>query len=173
LKYRRHGRHTIVGAVGIFFSLAVSVYAQVEEEELQERAKKHFPAVFIGATTSENKTGPSLGLEYEYRFTERWGLGGIFEFTLENDDREFLGLVPVRFHYMNLSGIAALGFEVSRPRPTANATEEERTTSAVGRLGLEYGFEVGREIELAPNVNVDISEEATKLVWGLVISKGF
>jgi hypothetical protein len=142
--------------------------AEAPEEEMEPR---HHPGLFLGATTSQDETGPSLGLEYEFRITEMWGIGGIFEFTWETEERDYIFLVPVHFHYKEWSFTAGAGIERARPVATAEG-EEEGSNSALGRVGVEYGFEV-RDFEIAPGVNFDVSEGEPKLVWGVLFSRGF
>ena len=159
-----------LGVIVLVASLNAPLQAQEAGGELEEKEPRHHPAVFLGATTGEHETNPSLGLEYEYRLSERWGIGLIFEFTFEHEEREFLTGIPVKYHMGPFALLGTVIVERSRERETDEG-DSDRTVSPGVRVGAEYGFEVG-ELELAPNLNLDFTEDTTKLVWGLIISIG-
>ncbi len=160
----------MLGIIALLGSLGAPLQAQEAGGDPQEKEPRHRLAVFLGATTSEDETNPSLGLEYEYRFSERWGVGALFEFTFEDAAREFITGIPVKYHMGPLAILGVVIVERSREKVNEEG-DTERDKGLGGRVGAEYGFEVGR-VELAPTLNLDFVDNSTKLVWGLVVSTG-
>ena len=136
------------------------------EHEGHERHKHHLGLFLGGATKFEkhedDESGFSIGLDYEYRFTRRWGVGGLLEGVLTADHRDLAFAVPLSFHPVDpLKLSAGPGFETDGDH-----------TEFMFRFSLAYGFEV-RKYTLSPEVAVDLTEEAETLVFGFSIGRGF
>ena len=57
----------------------------------------------------KGKSGPKLSIEYEYRFSEKMGVGGTFDFT-GNDFEIFSFSVGADFYLYKFPLILATGF---------------------------------------------------------------
>jgi hypothetical protein len=121
-------------------------------------------AVFVGITDVAGDAGGSLGLDYEYRFTRVFGLGATAEYTAANL-REWLFAASFNFHvWKELKIIGAPGVETET---------EDGTDSFVFRVGVEYGFDIGRGWEAAPALNFDMTSEDTAIVLGVGFGRHF
>jgi len=60
----------------------------------------HFPALFVGTTTFDGDTDFTYGLEYEYKFSHQWGVGGVVEKTNDahHGDGTSVALVSLYLH---------------------------------------------------------------------------
>ena len=112
------------------------VYASTREEEL---AQRNSMTLFLGATTSEDETNPSLGLEYEYRISMLAGVGATAEFTFESEEREFIALLPFYAHFDRTKTTLGLGVERSRERSESEGSEEATPAASdfLVRVGME------------------------------------
>ncbi len=130
----------------------------------------HHLALFLGAGLEtgreggEKDKGFAAGLEYEYRFHERWGVGGVFE-TLGGDTiREISLIVPVSLRPVGgLRLVAGPGYETT-----------EKKDKFLLRLGAGYEFHLGGNWTLAPELNADFVDGGA-IIWlgGVAIGYGF
>lgn len=117
--------------------------------------------VFIGDTTEgRRQEGVTLGLEYEYRFTESLGVAGIVEHVW-GDFNTSVYVVPLAFHKGPWKVYAGPGIE-----------DGEEGSEKLFRLGLEYGFHVG-DYEISPQVDADFVGGESLLVFGVVLARPF
>jgi hypothetical protein len=179
--------------MSIFFtlmlSLSFSAMAQhaSHEPSLQEPAKehdtKHFRiAALIGHTfvpagqSQEHLVIPSWGLDLEYWFNERWGIGlhndlEIQEFIIEQENDELLErdyplVLTLDALYKPWKGLVfqvGAGYEIEK-------TED----FFLARVGIEYEFEIGNHWDVSPMFFYDYRFEAND-TWsfGLGIGKRF
>ncbi|MDH3744352.1 MAG: hypothetical protein OES47_04535 [Acidobacteriota bacterium] len=145
--------------------------AEHEEHEFH----RHHVSVFLGVTdgevTIDSGPGPvtvkdeqafTVGLDYEYRLTRRWGIGALVDYAGKDFRTSVLG-VPVFIHASErLKLVLAPGIE----------EREHEGSEFMVRAGLEYEFEVGG-ISVAPAVNLDFVDDEETLVYGLSVGKGF
>ena len=125
---------------------------------------RHELGLFLGITTKEGETGVSVGLDYEYRLSRLFGIGGVAEYT-GADFREGLLGVPFYWHaWKELKLVAA---------PAVEIEPAERSSAFVVRLGGEYGFSVRSGIEIAPALYFDVSSEDVAVVVGAAIARSF
>jgi hypothetical protein len=121
-------------------------------------------SLFIGVTSSDGESGPSVGLDYERRLSRRFGIGGVIEYT-GLDFREGVAAVSLNWHsWKELTLLAAVGVEVER---------EDGSDAFLFRVGAEYGFALGKGFEIAPALNVDFTGDETAVVYGLGFAKKF
>lgn len=121
-------------------------------------------AVFVGVTDGAGDAGPSLGLDYGYRFTRLFGLGATVEYT-GADFRDGVIVVSGHWHaWRELMVYIAPGVEI---HPI------EDSDAFLLRLGVEYGFDIGGGWEAAPSVNYDITGEEDVIVVGAGFGKSF
>lgn len=143
----------------IFFT---SAFAQNGEPEWAEDGRNEL-AVFIGATFIESGTGLSLGLDYEYRFLRQFGLGATIEYT-EPPNRDGVAAISFNWHaWKELKAFVATGAELS--------TDEGNVFLV--RLGVEYGFDIGKGWEIAPALNFDVTSDEGAIVAGVSFGKRF
>ena len=130
----------------------------------------HHLALFLGGGQEEkrdgreNDKGFAAGLEYEYRFAEKWGVGGVFE-TLGGDTiREVSLVLPFSFHPgAGWRLFAGPGYEFT-----------ETKDKALFRLGVGYEFHLRGNWNLAPELIADnIEGGATIWLAGIAIGYGF
>ena len=121
-------------------------------------------ALFVGVTDVAGDPGPSLGLDYEHRFTRLFGLGATVEYT-SADLRDWLLAVSFNWHvWKELKLFAAPGAELEK---------KDGSDSFVLRLGVEYGFGIGKKWEVAPALNVDFTSDDTAIVIGVGFARKF
>lgn len=120
--------------------------------------------VFVGFATGDEgvrENAFALGLEYEHRFTESFGIGGVIEHTWGDFDA-WVFAIPFAYHNGPWKTYVAPGIENSG-----------HDTENLVRLGVEYGFH-RNGWEISPQLDLDIIEGGTE-VWtaGVVFARGF
>jgi len=78
---------TVRGIVFVFV-LMVAAHAGASEQTL---------SLFAGVTDDRGETGFSMGLDYEYKFSEIFGIGGLVD-VAGGDVRTFVVGVPIFAH---------------------------------------------------------------------------
>jgi hypothetical protein len=136
---------------------------------------------FTGVTNEKGHDAEfSIGFEYERRLSQRWGIGGLFEYTDGLRNRIFA--VPVYWHPGGgWKLIAAPGVEhhdgrgvVLNPHKSDGPVEiDEDETYFLFRLGAAYDIHLGGSWGLAPGVNLDFVEGERVLVYGVSLTYGF
>lgn len=117
---------------------------------------------FIGRAQEGRENAPAIGIEYEYRFNERFGIGAVGEYTGDKADFWVLA-IPFGFHFGHLKTYIAPGIEKS----------DEHTEELI-RVGAEYAFPISDDgWEIAPQINVDFVDGEEIWVFGVLIAKGF
>jgi hypothetical protein len=131
--------------------------------EWAEDGRNHL-AVFVGVTDGGGDTGPSLGIDYEYRLTHLFGIGGTIEYT-GADLRE--GVIAVSFDWhvwKEMKLFIAPGVEIDAA---------DGSDSFLVRLGIEYGFDIGKGWEVAPALNFDFTSDEDSIVIGAGFGRSF
>jgi hypothetical protein len=121
-------------------------------------------AVFVGVTDADGDSGGSLGIDYEYRLGPLFGIGGTIEYT-GADVRE--GVVAVSFDWhvwRELKVFVAPGAEIEL---------EDGSDEFLVRVGIEYGFDIGKGWEAAPAVNFDVTSDEDAIVLGVSFGRKF
>ena len=54
---------------------------------------KHYPGVFLGATNFDSETDFTFGIEYEYKFDKKFGVGAVWERTIEGHDGDGVNVI--------------------------------------------------------------------------------
>lgn len=129
----------------------------------------HHFAVFAGLGVEskegrEDENGFALGLEYEFRFHKRWGIGGVVEGLGQETIRNVLVVVPVSYHPVGgLRLVAGPGMEFT-PKKDKWAL----------RLGVGYIFHVSERWSLSPEIFLDLIETGENTwIAGLALGYGF
>ena len=136
-------RFTIVAVL-----IAVSGTAFAGEQSL---------ALFIGITDDRGDDVFSLGLDYEYKFSEVFGIGGLLDHA-GGDVRTWVVGVPIFAHPVGgLVVLLAPGIE----------HQDDGDNEALIRLGAGWDFELGERFVVTPVVNVDFVDGDKVYVYGV------
>lgn len=149
----------------VAFIFAMPLQALAAEEEHGEHKESHYHrnhvGLFLGNTHEEHEDTFTVGLDYEYRFSQYLGIGVLLEYVGE-DFREGVGLVPLFIHpYKGFRFIVAPGVKPKK--------HEEKF---LWRVGVGYRFPIGNWA-IAPEFNVDFSEGEEGYVYGVSFGYGF
>lgn len=135
--------------------LALGENAAAQEESF----KRNGMELFGGATFNNSETNASFGLTYERRVTEKFGIGGLVEYT---NGREWIFAFPFSWRITDpWKVIIAPGWE-----------HEEGENTYLTRIGTSYEFEIG-EMTLAPEINFDFVDGDTAVVAGVSLGWAF
>ena len=111
--------------------------------------------LFLGGGKEEGESGEkhsakALGLIFEYRLTELWGIGAAVERLDVHEEANHVVVVPVSYRFGgSFKAFAGPGYEFK-----AHGDEDKW----ILRLGLNYGFEINEKWGIAPEVVYDILE---------------
>jgi hypothetical protein len=140
----------------LFFFAVASPRVHASEgtgEGGHERTPHHIEATF-GAAYNDGKTGTFTGFEYEYRFSDLFGLGAFLDGTFDGFDLAAVGVVA-NFH-------PAGGWKVL----TGLGVERKigGQSKALFRVGGAYEFHVGNGT-VSPIVVYDFLEDSKDVVY--------
>ena len=143
-----------------------TIAGESESEGTHDREEgdvKHALAAFLGVTREQGENRETLGVEYSYRISKSWSVGGVIE-RAERDEHSTLAILFV--HLWPHKGVF-LGVGIGRKDPS---DERENTLRAT----IGYEFELGRGWSIAPQANLDVIEnEESEEVYGLAFGKRF
>ena len=146
---------------------APPAFAQAGEHELasdHEAAHDFHPnllALFVGVThEGRNENGLALGIEYERRLNESFGVGVLAEHSFGDLDF-WVYAVPFAYHTGRWKFYIAPGVESG-----------DHGSESLVRLGGEYAYEVGAW-EISPQLDMDFVDGDQVLVLGVTFGKGF
>jgi hypothetical protein len=147
------------------FTLAMPLQALAAEEEHEKHKESHYHTnhlgLFLGNTHEEGEDEFTIGLDYEYRFSQYFGIGAVLEYVGE-DAREGVGMGLLFIHpYKGFRFLAGAGV-----KPKAEETK------FIWRLGIGYRFPIGNWT-IAPEFNLDFTEGKTVQVYGVSFGYGF
>ena len=147
-------------------------HANEASEEESHGFHRHHMALILGNTQSEESSnGPSIGVDYEYRLNQWFGIGGLAEYAGGDFDHLLL-VVPLYIHpYKGWLLNVSLGTEVHKDHDEHE--EDKRTRDWIVRGGVAYQFPIGSRYTLGPEFNVDVSEHETTISYGLAFGVGF
>ena len=152
------------------FAVILSATEAVEEHGDEHSGngpdEGHGEARSEGSSSGKDAPDFTIGFDYERRFTQLFGFGGMLDWVAEGR-REFL-FGPIGF----LHPLAGSKFWVA---PLAERVRETGDWALVIRVGAGWDFPVGKsgKYSIAPNINYDISDEHRLWVIGLAIGRGF
>lgn len=125
--------------------------------------KQHYPGVFLGATNFKSETDFTLGVEYEYKFQEHWGLGGVYERTKEGHKGDGVNVwVASLYYHPNDSWRLGAGLGQEKIGGAHPHTEDLYRISAV------YEVKYNKFI-IAPTLAVDFIDREEAIVFGVAI----
>ena len=143
--------------------MPLQVLAAGEEhaEHRESHYHRHHVGLMLGNTHEEGEDEFTIGLDYEYRFSQYFGIGLIGEYVGE-DAREGVGMGLLFIHpYKGFRFLAGAGV-----KPKAEETK------FIWRLGIGYRFPIGNWT-IAPEFNVDFTEGRVVEVYGVSFGYGF
>jgi hypothetical protein len=155
-------------AVTVFLVIAPAISAE-ESHEGADAFHRHHVGLIAGGTFDEHdRTGPAIGVDYEYRFNRRLGLGGLLEYAGGDFEHVLLG-IPIFFH-PNEHWLLALA-----PATEVHKDEkhDERKRDWVVRASVAYQFHFGDGYSVSPVFSADFSEHETLYVAGLALAFGW
>lgn len=186
-----HARHfSLVGFLVI--ATALLAFPAMAEEEHTEHAEPaaetehhgenghHFKngvALFLGVTNEPGHgTEPTWGLEYGYRFSPRWGVGGLIDYA--GGGQRNLVIAPLVYWKPFGGGftlLAAPGVEYHNGRGVVEhhlfkagaAAVDMDKTYFVFRLGAAYYFHLGSRYGIGPAVVLDFVNGHEVWVYGV------
>lgn len=153
----------------LFFTFSLPAWAAGPDKESFHTS--HALAFFTGVTDAD-ETERTLGVEYEYRFSQSVGAGFIWERTPDghHDDGVTVKLAALYVHPISkLSPMNGL-------RLTLGAGREEvggHGSEDLWRFGLAYDFHLGSHVTVAPSINVDFVDGHEITVYGIAIGTHF
>ena len=160
---KMHTKILLAAAVVFLFTvLLLNPSISAAESEGGHQHVNHM-GLFLGNTHHGGETGFSVGLDYENRISDIFGLGALIEYAGGDFDTWVFG-APLYIHpYKGLRFLAAPGFEA-----------EESETKFLVRAGVAYQIPFGGRWAISPEYNVDFIEGGEKIqVYGVSIGLGF
>ena len=144
--------------------LLCTVSPSLTAAEPEHSNHPHHLAGVVGVASHESRDGRFLGLEYEYRLNEKWGIGGYYEQTFDGFDLEALGLMATYHPGQNWRLLGGIGGE--------GKLNTDKTKLLV-RAAIAYDFHVG-SVSLSPLLAIDWIEDNSYVVYlGLGVGFGF
>jgi hypothetical protein len=137
-------------------------HATAHETEHHAGYHKNVIGLFTGITHENRGSNEfAVGLEYERRFTEHFGIGAVVEYT-GGDADTWVYALPFAWHIDRWKFYVAPGIE-----------DGHHGKEDLIRLGGEYAFHLSGGWEIAPQVNVDLVDGEDIWVFGAVFALGF
>ena len=158
-------------------ALAQQAEAAAEHEDDHHVHPNH-AAVFFGASTpkkDKSETSFALGIEYERRLNDLFGVGAVVDFVFGDFKRNALAGGAVFLHPVgDLTLLAAPGAEwVEKDKLGASGPTTTNEAFFIIRLGASYPFHIGSG-SITPMFNVDfIGDSKTTFVYGVSFGYGF
>jgi hypothetical protein len=119
-------------------------------------------AVFIGGVhNSDSEDAFSIGLEYEYRLNEAWGIGGIVDYA-DLDPGESVLAVPAYFHITDAWKVLVA--------PGVSHTSDE--DEFLVRVGTAYTFDF-ESFRISPALDVDFVDGEETFIYGMNFGLAF
>jgi len=131
---------------------------------------------YVGEAINDGTFVPTIGIEYQYAFEERWAFGGVVEVEMDSYlvlDRELErehAILVVPEAYFDMVGnerlawslIAGIGIEF-----------ETHENLPIVRLGTALEIETGKRWDLTPGLRFDWKDEYGTIVIELSLGKRF
>jgi len=128
---------------------------------------KHVPGIFIGTTHFDSESEFTFGIEYEYKFTNEWGAGVVYERTNDAHHGDGTAVVLASLFYHPTKKIR-LGIGFGEERIGGGHPHNED----LYRISSAYDFHVG-DFGIAPTVAVDFIDDEEAIVIGFAITRPF
>ena len=144
-------------------AMLVGPIAMGAEPETPAKGGEHSEnvlAVFVGLAQEGRENGLALGVEYERRLGEQFGIGVLAEHTFGDIDT-WVYAIPFAYHTERWKFYLAPGTE-----------HRKDGNESLLRIGAERAFEIG-SWEVAPQLDVDFVNSEQIYVVGVTLSKRF
>lgn len=128
---------------------------------------KHVPGIFIGTTHFDSESEFTFGIEYEYKFTNEWGAGVVYERTNDAHHGDGTAVVLASLFYHPTKNIR-LGVGFGEERIGGGHPHNED----LYRISSAYDFHV-EDFGIAPTVAVDFIDDEEAIVIGFAITRPF
>jgi len=160
--------NTKVGAVLLMLGFFGSA-ANASDEEQRHEYPHHHLAFFVGGgferdSHGHEENGYALGVVYELKFQEKWGIGAALE-ELSGDDihRSWAAAIPLSYHpNEKWRFFAGPGLETGKK------------DKFLMRVGMGYEFSLNERWSASPEFLVDLVEGGAKTyLLGIAIGYGF
>ena len=153
--------------VGVVLTFLFCVPSAARSAGGHDKSHPHHLGLLAGWATEskegrDDENGFALGLEYEYRFHEKWGVGAVLEALGQDTVRNWLLVFPVSLHPGgNWRLVAGPGIE-STPKKDKFAF----------RFGVGYHIGIGGNWSLNPEAFLDLIETGEN-TWVLGLALGY
>lgn len=131
---------------------------------------QHFAGVFFGATSLDSNTDFSYGLEYEYMFSKRWGVGAVYERTdnaHQGDGTEVL-LASAYIHPYQKFKLLRIGVGFGQEKIGGSSSHTEN----ISRVSISIDYHVAG-FYVVPTLAADFVDGDTATVFGVAFMKSF
>lgn len=141
---------------------AVPVLASEDTGHGHHDIHKHHVTAFLGNTTNyKGQNAFTVGLDYEYRLDQLWGLAALFDNAGDGIQTTVIAVGAILHPVGGLKLQAAPGLDF-------HGSKEE----FVIRFGVLYDFQVGNWT-LGPAAYLDVLEAKESLIFGMSFGRGF
>ena len=147
--------------------MIIGLFTLVSKNVFAKEGAHHFPEIFLGVTTFDSETKFSYALEYEYKFTEQWGTGFIYERTdkAHHGDGTTLKIAALYYHP---KPFFRFGLGVGKEKVGGHHPHEEDLVRVVS--SYDYHFE---SFSVAPTFAVDFIDGERAYIVGVGFIKPF
>lgn len=128
---------------------------------------KHIPGIFVGATSFDDETELTLGLEYEYKIDSQWGVGAVYEMTSEAHHGDGVSVSLVSAFYHPNSNVR-LGIGLGQESIHGDHPHSE----SLYRVSAGYDFHVDH-FGIAPTIAIDFIDGEEAVVFGVAFTRPF
>lgn len=134
---------------------------------IAETGKHHFPGIFVGYTHADSDTEFTYGVEYEYKFTPKWGVGAVYEKTdnAHNDDGIDVKLAALYYHPYSY-----LRFGVGYGEEKIGGADPH--SEDLYRLSVNYDYHMG-SFNIEPTFAIDFIDGEEAFVFGIAFVRPF
>lgn len=129
--------------------------------------KNHFPGVFVGATHAQDETNFTYGIEYEYKFTPKWGVGAVYEKTEKAHYSDGIDVKVAALYYHPYSYLR-LGIGVGKEKIGGDHPH----TEDLYRMSINYDYHFG-DFNIEPTFAVDFIDGEKAFLVGVAFVRPF
>lgn len=151
----------------LYFTLTATLLLFSSANVLASEEAKHIPGIFIGATTVDSETDFTFGLEYEYKITSSWGVGAVFERTIDAHNGDGVNVTLASLYYHPIKEVR-LGAGIGREHIGGAHPHDDD----VYRISAAYEFHL-EHFGIAPTIDFDFIDDETAIVYGFEIVMPF
>jgi hypothetical protein len=140
-------------------------HAMAEDTEAgEEHLERHRTSIFLGGTFEAHESGATVGLSYEYRFSDFYGAGAFVDRAWGDFDATIYGAAGFIHPLEPITLLIGIGVE-----------REGGENSFAVRVGGGYEFPLGERYWIAPSAYLDFveGEGASSGVIGLEFGAKF